>query len=91
MPTKFIFNYDEYGRLLYCNKLVATTDNDFEEALTPNESNLFLFLDKDKILNIGYKYIKYRDIKGFRKLKFAETSHSFPLVKGGGGTRIVIK
>jgi hypothetical protein len=91
MPTKFIFNYDEYGQLLYCNKLVATSGDDFDDPLTSNERNLFLFLDKDKILVIGDNYIKYSTIKGFRKLKPGDISHPFPLIKGGGGTKIKIK
>lgn len=88
MPTKFIFNYDEYGQLLYCSKSIATTGDDFEEPLSDEERGLFLLLDKDKILNIGDKYIKYNAIKGFRKVKAGESSHQFPLIKHGSNVKV---
>lgn len=88
MPTKFIFNYDEYGQLLYCSKSIATTGDDFDTPLSEDERALFLLLDKDKILNIGDKFIKYNTIKGFRKVKDGESFHHFPLMKRGAGVKV---
>ncbi|MGC4103524.1 hypothetical protein [Ferruginibacter sp.] len=88
MPTKFVFNYDEYGRLIYCSKLVATTEDDFEEPLNESERTLLDEINKTKVLTIQDKIVRYSAIKGFRKPRSQEITHEFPLAKKSFGVPV---
>jgi hypothetical protein len=84
MPTKFVFSYSEGGEILYCDKYVATTDNDFEQRLTDNERALFELLENNnKTLILKNNSVRYSSIVGFRKAKKDEVTHTFPLDKNG--------
>jgi hypothetical protein len=83
LPTKFVFNYAKNGNLVDCDKYIATSSNDIELELTSYEKRLFILLDTDTSLHAANTNIKYAEIKGFRKPKEKEVTHSFPLVKKG--------
>ena len=82
LPTKYVFNYKKSGNLVDCDKYIATANNDFEIALTGYETTMFSLLDSDT-LKFGNKTMQYSEIKGFRKAKDKEVTHSFPLIKKG--------
>jgi len=83
LPTKYIFNYGKGGHLLYCDRYIATKNNDFEIGLTENEKVIFLLLDTDTSGKFGNKSMRFSDIKGFRKPKEKEVTHPFPLMRKG--------
>jgi hypothetical protein len=89
MPTKFVFNYDEYGLLLYCNKLIATTGNDVTVELTEEEKKLFSILDAKTYLVLANKIIKFSSIKGFRQVSANDVSHPYVILKNK--KQIIIK
>lgn len=80
-PTKFIFNYNEIGHLQYCDKLVATVNDDFQIPVTAYEKIIFVLLDSFINLNRYTPVQTYTGIKGFRKLIDKEITHTFPLGK----------
>ena len=82
-PTKFIFNYNKLGRIISCEKYVATTSNDFTLKLSEQEKNLFYTVDSNSLMKANYTTIKFSEIKGFRKPNDKEITHSFPLIKKG--------
>jgi len=82
-PTKFIFNYNDRGKLISCDKLVATTSDDFTQTLNEQEKQIFSTLDTSSLLKANYTTIKFSEIKGFRKPIDKEVTHSFPLIKKG--------
>ena len=80
-PTKFIFNYNKIGHLQYCDKLIATTEDDFQIPVTAYEKIVFSSLDS-VINSTRHTPIQtYSGIKGFRKPVEKEITHSFPLGK----------
>ncbi|MGC4034911.1 MAG: hypothetical protein QM764_03045 [Chitinophagaceae bacterium] len=82
-PTKFIFNYNKHGRLVSCDRYIATTTNDFAIQLSEKEKELFSLLEKDSLTKVKYSMINFSDVTGFRKPYDKETVHSFPLIKKG--------
>lgn len=60
-PTKFIFNYNDRGKLISCDKYVATTSNDFTQTLNEQEKQLFSTLDTSSLLKANHTTIKYFD------------------------------
>src|SRR5690349_20865694 len=66
-PTKFVFNYDKRGRIISCDKYIATTSNDLTLKLTEQEQNLFYTVDTSSLMKANYTAIKFSEIKGFRK------------------------
>ena len=82
-PTKFIFNYNDRGKLISCDKLVATTSDDFTQTLNEQEKQISSTLDTSSLLKANYTTIKFSEIKGFRKPIDKEVTHSFPLIKKG--------
>lgn len=79
-PTKFVFNYNKLGRIISCDKYVATTSNDFTLKLSDQEKNLFYTVDTSSLMKANYTTIKFSTITGFRKPVDKEITHSFPLV-----------
>ena len=82
-PTKFVFNYDNRGRIISCDKYMATTANDFTLPLTNYERNVFSAIDTNNTLKANYTIIRFSEIKGFRKPVGSEITHSFPIVRKG--------
>lgn len=82
-PTKFIFNYNNGGQLINCDKYIATTSDDYTLALNELERQLFSMLDTNNLMKADYTTIKFSEIKGFRKPADKEVTHSFPLIKKG--------
>jgi hypothetical protein len=82
-PTKFIFNYNDRGQLISCDKYVATTSDDFTQTLNEQERQLFSMLDTSTLLKANSTTIEFSKIKGFRKPIDKEVTHSFPLIKKG--------
>jgi hypothetical protein len=82
-PTKFVFNYNDNGKLVSCDKYVATTSEDFTQKLSEHESQLFSRLDTTVPPKINSTVTTFSEIKGFRKPMDDEVSHSFPLIKKG--------
>jgi hypothetical protein len=82
-PTKFVFNYNEFGRMISCDKYVATTSNDFTLKLSEQEKELFNTVDTSISMKPNYTTIKFSEITGFRKPLDREITHSFPLIKKG--------
>ncbi|WP_276500161.1 hypothetical protein [Terrimonas pollutisoli] len=82
-PTKFVFNYDKSGKIISCDKFVATTLNDFTIALSDFEKRLFSIGDTRNTSKANYIAVKFSEIKGFRKPIDNDISHSLPLIKKG--------
>jgi hypothetical protein len=82
-PTKFIFNYNDRGQLISCDKYVATTSDDFTQTLNEQERQLFSTLDTSTLLKANSTAIELSKLKGFRKPIDKEVTHSFPLIKKG--------
>lgn len=82
-PTKFIFNYNDRGKLISCDKLIATTSDDFTQTLNEQEKRIFSMLDTSILLKANYTTIKFSEIKGFRKPIDKEVTDSFPFIKKG--------
>ena len=82
-PTKFIFNYDKKGKIVSCDKFVATITNDFSMELSAQEKVLFAMVENDSTMKQEYNIIKFSEIKGFRKSLEKEITHSFPFLKKG--------
>ena len=82
-PTKFVFNYNILGKIINCNKYVATTSNDFTLKLTEQEKSLFATVDTNNLMKAKYTTIKFSEITGFRKSIDKEVTHSFPLIQKG--------
>jgi hypothetical protein len=82
-PTKFVFNYNKLGRIISCDKYVATTSNDFTLKLSEQEKNLFYTVDTSSLMKANYTIINFSEITGFRKPIDKEITHSFPLIKKG--------
>lgn len=82
-PTKFIFNYNEKGQLISCDKYVATTSDDYTQPLSELERQLFSTIDTSSRLKANYTILKFSEIRGFRKQMDKEMTHPFPLVKKG--------
>ena len=80
----FIFNYNRLGRIISCDKYVATTSNDFTLKLSEQEKSLFYIVDTSKLMRANYTKIRFSEIKGFRKPFDKEITHSFPLINRGG-------
>ena len=69
--------------MVSCDKFIATTKNDFTMELTAEERSLFVTVDNDSTLKQEYNIIKFSEIKGFKKPRENDISHSLPLVKKG--------
>ena len=82
-PTKFIFNYDAKGKLISCNKYVATDSTDYTQPINEQEKQLFIALDTTSILKAKYPTIRLSEVKGFRKPLDKEVTHPFPFIKNG--------
>jgi hypothetical protein len=82
-PTKFVFNYNQQGRLISCDRYVATNANDFTQILNKNERKLFSTVDTSFLLKANYSIIQFSEIQGFRKPLEKEIAHSFPLIRKG--------
>ncbi len=82
-PTKFIFNYNKQGKLISCDKYVATTSSDFTLKLTEKEKIIFNTVDTSSSMKANYTSIKFSEITGFRKPIDKEITHSFPLIRKG--------
>lgn len=82
-PTKFVFNYNRKGKIIGCDRYVATTSNDFTIPLSDYEKKLFLTVDTSNIMKANYTLTKFSEIRGFRKPIDKEIAHSFPLIKKG--------
>ena len=82
-PTKFVFNYNKHGRLVSCNKYVATNSNDFTIKLSEYEQKLFSTFDTSSSMRPNYFFIEFSKITGFRKPNYNEITHEFPLIKKG--------
>ena len=82
-PTKFIFNYNDNGQLISCDKYVATNSNDYIQKLTEQERQLFSAIDTISSIKATHINIKFSEITGFRKPQEKEVTHSFPLIKKG--------
>lgn len=87
-PTKFIFNYNKLGRIISCDKYVATTSNDFTLKLSEQERELFNMVDTSSLMKANNTTIKFSEITGFRKPIEPEITHSFPLIKKGSKLHI---
>jgi hypothetical protein len=82
-PTKFVFNYNDAGKITSCDRYVATTINDYMLKLTEQEKLLFTTLEADSTLKATHTTIRFSEITGFRKPVDQEVTHSFPLIKKG--------
>jgi hypothetical protein len=82
-PTKFVFNYNNKGRLMSCDKYIATVQDDFSLKLTDQEKMIFETLDASNVMKADYSTVRLSDIKGFRKPQDKEITHTFPLIKKG--------
>jgi hypothetical protein len=82
-PTKFVFNYDKRGRIVSCDKYVATMTNDFTIALSDYEKNVFSVIDTSSTMKANYTISQFSEIKGFRKAVDKEITHLFPIVRKG--------
>jgi len=82
-PTKFIFNYDKKGKIVSCDKFIATIKNDYTMELSNEEKVLFVTVDNDSTLKQEFNIIRFSQITGFRKARDNEVSHKFPLIKKG--------
>ena len=87
-PTKFVFNYNKLGRIISCDKYVATTSNDFTLKLSEQEKNLFYTVDTSSLMKPNFTIIKFSEITGFRKPIDKEITHSFPLIKKGAKLQV---
>jgi len=82
-PTKFTFIYNKNGKLLSCERYVATTGDDFTMPLSEHERKLFFAVDTNDVTQKTYTSINFSKIKGFRKPTDKEVVHPFPLIKKG--------
>lgn len=82
-PTKFIFNYNSIGRIISCDKYVATISNDFTLKLSEQEKKLFYMVDTSSLMKANSTTIRFSEITGFRKPIDKEITHSFPLIRRG--------
>ncbi len=83
VPTKFIFNYNKQGKLISCDKYIATTANDYTIKLTDQEKMLFKAIESSAILEGRYTTIKLSQVTGFKRTDDKMIGHSFPLIKKG--------
>jgi hypothetical protein len=87
-PTKFVFNYNKLGRIISCDKYVATTLDDFTLKLSEQEKQIFYAVDTSSLLKAKSTTINFSEITGFRKPFDKEVTHSFPLIKKGGKLKV---
>jgi len=80
-PTKFIFNNNIFGKIISCDKYIATTDSDFTIELTTYEKKIFSLIENNNNLQPEGKIVYFKDIKGFRKPKSTDITHHFPFIK----------
>ena len=67
-PTKFIFNYDKKGKIVSCDKFVATITNDFSMELSAQEKVLFAMVENDSTMKQEYNIIKFLRLKDSENL-----------------------
>lgn len=82
-PTKFIFNYNKSGKIISCEKYIATNSSEYTIKLSEEEKQIFRTIDTSLLMRANSTKLKLSDITGFRKPLEKEITHSFPLVRRG--------